>query len=142
MYDLALSFAGENRIVAEELAIALRKEGYNIFYDDFEKAELWGKDLSIELPRKYNSAAFCIMLLSNYYLDKMWTTLERQVIISKFLKNKGNDYLLPVRLDGFTEEIPGISELTGYINIDSKSQIPYLIELTKRVLSKRLKSIP
>lgn len=142
MYDLALSFAGENRTIAEALAVALSKEGYNIFYDDFEKAELWGKDLSIELPRKYNSAAFCIMLLSNYYLDKMWTTLERQVIISKFLENKGNDYLLPVRLDGFTGEVPGISKLTGYISIDSKSQIPYLIELTKNVLSKRLKGIP
>lgn len=142
MYDLAISFAGENRDVAEALAIALRKEGYAIFYDDFEKAELWGRDLSVELPLRYNKSTFCIMLLSHYYLDKMWTILERQVIISKFLQLKGNDYILPVRLDGFSGEVPGISKLTGYINIDSKTQISYLIDLTKSVLANRLKKAP
>lgn len=142
MYDLAISFAGENRSIAEALAIALKREGYNIFYDDFEKADLWGRDLSIELPFRYNNSAFCIMLLSNYYLDKMWTTLERQVIISKFLQLNGNDYILPVRLDGFSGDVPGISKLTGYISIDSKTQIPYLIDLTKTILTKRLRKAP
>jgi hypothetical protein len=44
-YDLALSFAGEDRPVAESLAGLLRDDGVRVFYDAYEKAALWGKDL-------------------------------------------------------------------------------------------------
>jgi hypothetical protein len=45
-YDVALSFAGEDREYAEELANALRGKA-NVFYDGFEKAKLWGEDLYV-----------------------------------------------------------------------------------------------
>jgi hypothetical protein len=50
-YDVALSFAGEDRAKAEELAQLLREGGVRVFYDKFEQARLWGSDLSEVLHR-------------------------------------------------------------------------------------------
>jgi hypothetical protein len=44
-YDIVISFAGEDRQVAEEIAVELKNNGIRVFYDNFEKADLWGKDL-------------------------------------------------------------------------------------------------
>ncbi len=138
-YDVALSFAGEDREIAKVLENELEKNNFKVFFDEFEKEELWGKDLTVELPKKYNSSRFCIMFISELYLEKMWTTFERQVIIEKFLKLKGNDYLLPVRLNGCKRKVPGLSELTGYIDVDSEKDSDFLVELTLRTLNQRLR---
>lgn len=39
-YDVALSFAGEDRLHASRLAELLGQRGLSVFYDDYEKAEL------------------------------------------------------------------------------------------------------
>ena len=46
-FDVALSFAGEDREYAEALADLLNSGGYTIFYDKYEQADLWGKDLYV-----------------------------------------------------------------------------------------------
>jgi hypothetical protein len=46
-YDLAISFAGEQRALAARFATQLDASGYSIFYDEFHQAELWGNDLSV-----------------------------------------------------------------------------------------------
>src|SRR5260370_20126628 len=45
IYDVALSFAGEDRNYANALAEALRHRQLNVFYDEYEKTPLWGKNL-------------------------------------------------------------------------------------------------
>ena len=42
-YDVAISFAGEERLYASELAKNLADRGVNVFYDEFEKATLWAR---------------------------------------------------------------------------------------------------
>jgi len=42
-YDIALSFAGEDRIYAERLAKELVKQGVKVFYDAFEKCYIVGR---------------------------------------------------------------------------------------------------
>ncbi len=39
-YDVAVSFAGEDRQYAEDLAKRLKRGGYRVFYDEFEQAQL------------------------------------------------------------------------------------------------------
>ena len=39
-YDIAISFAGENRAIAEEIAEKLTSSGIKVFYDSYEKATL------------------------------------------------------------------------------------------------------
>ena len=52
-YDFCLSFAGEQREFVEEVAKELTSPGIRIFFDNYEKAELWGKDLYAHLDEIY-----------------------------------------------------------------------------------------
>lgn len=119
-YDVAITFAGENRRFAEAVATGLREAGVNVFYDDFYASDLWGEDLSVSLRKIYHEASrFCIMVISAPYVEKMWTNFERQQAIERLIKQKGESYILPVRLDGYKNEVPGLSGMIGFLSVDS-----------------------
>jgi hypothetical protein len=42
-YEVAISFAGEQRPEAEAIASCLQNMGITVFYDGYEKANLWGE---------------------------------------------------------------------------------------------------
>jgi hypothetical protein len=89
-YDLAISFAGEQRDLARELAERLDSAGYSIFFDEFKQAELWGSDLTIALGNAYlRDARFCFVLVSSDYVRKPWTNYERQTALSRFMQERG-----------------------------------------------------
>ncbi len=52
-YDVALSFAGEDREYVAQVAAALRENGVRVFDDKYEVATLWGKDLYTHLHDVY-----------------------------------------------------------------------------------------
>lgn len=117
-YDVALSFAGEERIYVQEVAVLLEAEGVKIFYDKFEEAYLWGKDLYVHLSDVYHRRArFTVMFLSRTYAEKVWTTHERKAAQAKAF-NSSEEYVLPVRFD--ETQIPGVLPTTAYINAHDK----------------------
>jgi hypothetical protein len=64
-YDIALSFAGEDRAYVDRVANVLCDRGIKVFYDRFEVAELWGKDLYTHLTDIYQKRArFTVMFIS------------------------------------------------------------------------------
>ncbi|WP_353939682.1 TIR domain-containing protein [Micromonospora sp. b486] len=76
---ICLSFAGEQRPYVSEVAGELSRLGIRVFYDEDEKARLWGKDLYEHLSWIYRkSAKYCILFASNEYAEKVWTTHERR----------------------------------------------------------------
>jgi len=115
-YDVVISFAGEDRQIANEIAQKLRKEGTLVFYDDFERATLWGQDLYQYLSDIYkNRGKFCILLVSRHYARKRWTKVEcRAAQARAFLQDE--PYLLPVRID--ETELPGLLPTVGYLSLD------------------------
>ena len=116
-YDVALSFAGEDRPIAEKLAQLLSAKRVRVFYDKYEQANLWGKDLYQHLQVVYrDKARFCVVFLSGAYARKLWTKHElRQAQARAFEEN--TEYILPLKLDD--TEIPGINQTVGYV--DSRS---------------------
>lgn len=111
-YDVAISYAAEDRSYAEQLAGALRTHDVTVFYDDFEKERLWGKNLNDHLIDVYqNQARYCVLLLSRHYAAKQYTNLERQAAQARALQQA--DYLLPVRLDDAI--IPGMLSTVAYV---------------------------
>jgi hypothetical protein len=119
-YEVALSFAGEERPFAEAVATGLRENGVEVFYDDFYAADLWGEDLSSKLGQIYSKKSqYCIMVLSKYYLEKMWTIFERKHAITGLIEKKEKTYVLPVRLDGFSDDVPGLPGTIGYLAVSS-----------------------
>lgn len=118
-YDVALSFAGEDREYVEQVAQLLERRGIKVFYDMFEEARLWGEDLYVYLTEVYrNSARYCVMFLSKHYAAKAWTNLERKAAQTRAFETN-SAYILPARFDG--TEIPGIIPTTGYTDLKKKS---------------------
>lgn len=136
-YDIAISFAGEDRALAEELANELIAKGLKAFYDRFEEANLWGKNLYEYFSDIYiNKARFCAMFLSKHYAEKAWTTLERRSAQERAFKER-REYILPIRIDD--TKIPGILDTIGYVSINDHSikEIANLIEQKLKELEKR-----
>ena len=114
MYDVALSFAGEQREYVEKVAKALKEKKINVFYDEYEQADLWGKDLYVHLDEVYSKKSkFVIMFISKEYAEKLWTTHERKSAQARAFKEK-EEYILPVKFD--ETEIPGIRDTVGYLD--------------------------
>ena len=68
-YDIALSFAGEDRQHAEGLAKILTENGVRVFYDKYEQAELWGKELYQHLQVVYrDKARYFVAFFSEHYM--------------------------------------------------------------------------
>ena len=119
-YAVALSFAGPDRTFAQEVASGLRKQSVSVFYDRFEEHELWGRNLHEVLRNVYTrDCRYCILVLTPAYLTRMWPVFERRQIVDRLATEHGQDAVLPVRLDGFAQEIPGISSGLGCLDVRS-----------------------
>ncbi|ARV58785.1 hypothetical protein BZZ01_09155 [Nostocales cyanobacterium HT-58-2] len=126
-YDVALSFAGEDRRYAQKLAQLLQARGINVFYDEYEEATLWGKNLYEHLLEVYQKQArFCVMFLSQHYARKLWTNHEREAAQARAFKEK-REYILPIRLDN--TDISAILPTIGYIEWSNANSIANTIVL-------------
>ncbi len=113
-YELALSFAGENRPFIDEVAQELSALGVKFFYDAYEQVNLLGKDLVAHFGAIYRDRAnFCAMFISHHYVRKAWPQLERQHAQARALAER-REYILPIRLDD--AEVPGLSPTIGYVD--------------------------
>jgi hypothetical protein len=130
-FDIALSFAGEDRERVASLFEKLERRGIRVFYDEAHKAELWGKDLYQFLTEIYaKEARFTLIFASRHYVEKRWTSHELRAAQSRAFQ-ENEEYILPLRLDG--TEIPGIPPTIGYIDYDGTSE-DELVELIQKKL--------
>jgi len=115
-YDVCLSFAGERRAYVEKVAQELTSRGVRVFFDDYEKAKLWGKDLYSHLDEIYQHLCrYCILFASREYADKVWTSHERRSAQARALKGK-QEYILPARFDD--TPIPGLPDTVHYLDLN------------------------
>lgn len=116
-FDVALSFADEQRDYVEQVASILTSKGIKVFYDEFYRAQLWGTNLAEYLHNVYYSKSnYCIMFISKDYVSKAWPTHERRSAIAKQIEQANvQEYILPVVFDD--SEVPGLqlSEI-GYLD--------------------------
>ena len=124
-YDVALSFAGEDRDFVEDCAEILCSLNINVFYDNYEKEVLLGKNLYSYLADVYqNRARFAVVFVSEAYKKKRWTHHELEYITArKFTQDE--EYLLPVKLDD--TELSEIPLTTGYLLGDSPINVAITI---------------
>jgi hypothetical protein len=128
-YDIAISFAGEDRPVAEKLASALVTRGLNVFYDQYEEANLWGKNLYDHLSKIYrDEAKYCLMLVSENYAKKQWTNHERKAAQARAFK-ENNEYILPLRLDDAAVE--GALDTVGFLDY-RKTPVETIVEAVNK----------
>lgn len=137
IYDVALSFAGEDRSYVEMVAKALRVKGIKVFYDEFEEVSMWGKDLFAYLDHIFtNSATFCVMFISEMYTKKAWCDLEFNSSINRQYKN--GEYILPVCLDQTV--IQGITDKYKYLEAKDYSPIHLAEVINMKLMSFKAES--
>ena len=117
-YDVALSFAGEDRSYVEEVAEFLKTKSIRVFYDQFEEASLWGKDLVAYFDDIYqNKASYCVIFISKHYAPKAWPKMERRSAFARALSDEG--YILPAKFD--STEIPGLPSTVHYVDLAERT---------------------
>jgi hypothetical protein len=133
-FDVAISFAGPQRSLAEALAKYVEDAGFTPFYDDYYPEQLWGKDLVVFFDEIYRERSrFCVIFVSKDYSERMWTNHERRSAQARALEEKGNEYILPIKVDD--SELPGMPPTIGYVSLDQNT-----IEEIASLLINKLKS--
>jgi len=126
-FDIAVSFAGEDRGIIQKYCDILCSHGLKVFYDKYEQIGLWGANLYDKLDEVYRTKAlFCVIFISKHYATKVWTNHERKSAQARALQ-ENREYVLPVRLDD--TEIQGIPPTVGYVDL-RKMSIEALAEMT------------
>jgi len=126
-FDIAVSFAGEDRETIQRYCKILSSNELRVFYDEYERIGLWGANLYDKLDEVYRTKAlFCVIFISKHYAAKVWTNHERQSAQARALQ-ENREYVLPVRLDD--TEIPGIPPTIGYEDL-RKISVEKLAEMT------------
>lgn len=118
-YDVALSFASEQRGFVEDVAKFLVESGVTVFYDKSEKNSLWGKSLLEEIKNVYAEESFYVVLfISQQYCSKTWPKLEaNHSIMAAMIEKKTT--ILPIRFD--QSVLPSLPEDVAYIEIEDYS---------------------
>ncbi|ALS57686.1 toll/interleukin-1 receptor domain-containing protein [Rathayibacter toxicus] len=113
-FDIAVTFAGEDREFVEAVVELVKSAGFKVFYDEDHKYESWGEDLTEYFPDVYERRArYAVMFISKDYAAKPWTRLERRSVLARALEEE-KPYLLPVRLD--STKLPGVRDVIGYLD--------------------------
>ena len=98
-YQVALSFAGEQRDYVEEVARHLQSRSIGVFYDGFEEVSLWGRSGAEAFHEAFaEHSAYVVMFISEAYVSKAWPNHERRSALSRMIRRK-DEYILPVRFD-------------------------------------------
>ncbi|MFJ8896807.1 TIR domain-containing protein [Leifsonia sp. NPDC102414] len=113
-FDVAVTFAGEDREIVAATVEIVKSAGYSVFYDEDSQADLWGEDLTEYFPDIYERRSrFAVMFISADYAAKPWTRLERRSVLIRAMEQP-TPYLLPVRID--QTELPGVRASISYLD--------------------------
>jgi hypothetical protein len=130
-FQVALSFAGEQRTYVRQVADALAARHIAVFYDEFQANTLWGTDGAEHFHQIYSQdTQYVVMFISAEYVTKAWTRQERRSAISRQMKDDG-EYILPVRFD--QSEVPGLPDTIQYLLADRFTPAQLAIEIAKKV---------
>jgi hypothetical protein len=75
------------------------------------------KNLTAFLDEIYRKRAkFCVVFISKEYKERRWTSHELRSAQARALEAKGDDYILPIRVDN--SDLDGLPSNIGYLSIE------------------------
>jgi hypothetical protein len=119
-YRVAISYAGEDRprVMPVARALAKRYGKDRIFYDEFHRSYLLGKNLDERLVKAYSDAELVVVFLSRDYPKKNWCGLEWAVVRDIFFTRK-REHCVLVFKDKAAKPMIGWGLRDGYAQFDS-----------------------
>jgi hypothetical protein len=135
-YDFALSFAGEDRAIAQELNDQLSSAEMSVFYDKQEQHRILANDVEEYLAPVYRSESrYVVPLLSKHYPKKIWTKFESEQFKQRF----GENAVIPI---WFSDSPPGMFDETrkyGGLTFNTEEELSAQVAQIVAALSLRLK---
>lgn len=131
-WDVAVSFAGEDRPTVIEFVRRLEERGIFPFYDFNHQAQLWGVDLQKKLADIYaNDALYMVIFISPHYPEKDWTKFEFEIGKSAGQK-RPDSYILPIIIEDVS--MVGLANTLGKVFLKDHD-ITYCADLLAAKLS-------
>jgi hypothetical protein len=138
-YDVALSFAGEQRDYVEAVWKGLIRNGLSVFYDEDPKVQAThlGERFSELAQNVYGTGAeFVVMFLSREYNDKIWPVLEASLISDRMRDRRFvNTGVFIVKFD--ETHIRGIPNDIWYTSANKQSADQYVETLLEAISARR-----
>ena len=104
-FDVAISFAGENRELAQFIADNLTTLDVPVFFDAMFEANYLGKAWSQQFKEIFaNKSRFVVCILDEHHLKKIWPTFERE----HFVPRIADEGVIPIFLD--ETKFPGLPQ--------------------------------
>ncbi|TCK28548.1 hypothetical protein EV667_2555 [Ancylobacter aquaticus] len=109
-FEIALSFAGENRELASHIAVQLEALDVPVFYDEMFETNFLGRAWhSIFTEIFTNRSRYVVCILDEHHQRKIWPTFERE----NFAPRVADETVIPIFLDdtkfvGIPSDIVGI----------------------------------
>jgi len=95
-YDVALSFAGENRDLAKHIANQLLDLDVPVFYDESFESNFLGKAWTKKFKEIFaDESRYVVVLLDKHHAEKIWPTFERE----HFAPRVADEHVIPIYLD-------------------------------------------
>jgi len=129
-FEIAISFAGENRELARKFSEKLEIFDVSVFFDELYESNLLGRALSKHFTRIFNEdSRFVLCLLDKYHYEKIWPTFERET----FRARVQDEAIIPAYLDdtkflGIPEDLYGFDMKNGYKEDDIDNAVIKLVE--------------
>ena len=125
-FDFAISFAGENRVLAKLIADQLDLLDCAVFYDEYFEANYLGKAWHKSFAEIFGvQSRFVVCLLDKYHVEKIWPTFEREC----FSPRVSEAAVIPIYLDD--TPVPGIPK--DIVGIPFKNHAAIGIDLPGKV---------
>jgi len=129
-HDLAISFASPQRALARELANRVLARGYAVFFDEYAKGQVSGRELDAFFGDVFETGTrHSLIISSQAYKRRLWTNYEREYIIARRLTD--SNHLLLVNVDGTV--LPGLSKTTGHWSLDRTTPLKICDFLCERL---------
>lgn len=114
-FDLAFSFAGEDREYVRLVKEACEKLGLSVYYDKDRKIDQWGKSFIGEQRKVYGGykTKHFVPFISEHYFAKPIPTDEFRSALMQSVKR--SQYILPVKLDNSTVSTEYLHPDTQYL---------------------------
>lgn len=135
VYDVAVSFASEQRPYVHRVVRACETRGLRVFYDRDRVFDFWGTNVIRELRKVYGGtqARYFVPFLSAEYLVKKYPMDEFNTALVQAL-GRGYDYILPVVVHSAQVPDDLLSPAVGVLRAEEHSPEELAEKLVRKVM--------
>lgn len=135
LYDIALSFAGEDRCLAQKLFEHLTDREISVFYDKNEQHRIVAESVEEYLTPIYQcEASYIVVLMSKDYPKKIWTKFESDQFKDRF----GQNAVIPIWYNDTSPSFFDVSRSYGGLSFDPNQELEIQAKEIVETISRKL----